>query len=150
LAACGLKAVAIRVEHHREPGVFLRLGQGDTFLAIEREPGGVKGPQYRAEAGVRAPGCDLTAVYEGITFDCSAEAREQFIAFTAGRTTHLELKLSDGGWLRLRHNPDSGILVHYRLSRWDLGVAAEGEIAVNGDAAENLCRELGQLLNGEG
>lgn len=127
----------------------MRLRQDSAFLVIESGEAGPSGSRCRAEAGVAIDGCQVAARFEPIGLDTSAEALDQFGAFAARKRARVEIKLSEGGWLRLSRDSRDGVRVHYRLSRWDVGAAAEGEIAIAPDAAESLCRELGSLLRGE-
>ncbi len=127
---------------------FMRIRQDRAFLLIERRDPRDRNSPCRAEAASAAPGCEFSAVCEEISFDASAEALAQFADFQTLKSQRLEIKLSEGGWLRLRRDGSGALVVHYRLGRWDLGAAAEGEIAVPSDAAAGLCRELGSLIRG--
>ena len=124
----------------------MRIGQEKGYLLIERREPSDGGSPCRAEAAAVGPGCRFTAVCEELSLDTSAEARHQFSLFEGLRARRVEIKLSDGGWLRLRRAGSGALVVHYRLGRWGLGAAAEGEVAVAGESARDFCRELGSLL----
>ncbi|HWX18445.1 MAG TPA: hypothetical protein VN578_00940 [Candidatus Binatia bacterium] len=127
----------------------MRIGCNDNFLAIEKVEPWEPGSPCRVEAVITGAGCRFTAVHNKVLIEPSGDMLEQAAGFLNLSEHRLDLQLSEGGWLRLKRNSKGCIIVHYRLVRWDMWAAMEGEILVGRESAEEFCRELKALLSPE-
>ena len=123
----------------------MRMGSGDSFLSLERV--GPDGPAivWRISAAVAGAGC-IAAVHGQAKVFAMDETPAQLAGFTDHRVQRFELTLSEGGWLRIKRVPSGRTLVRYRVGQWKAGMALEGEVRLEGEAAEAFCREIGSLL----
>jgi len=127
----------------------MRIGLENNFFSITKiDP---QGPDsaYLVEAAAAGEGFQVRGVHETVTLPISPSVLAEFADFESLKNSLLELRLSEGGWLRLNRNIRGTIVCHYRLCRWQLGAAFEGEIIVDGEFATALCRELKSLLQAD-
>ena len=124
----------------------MRIGRDNNFLAIERVDAGEPDCACRMEAVITGPGGCFSAVHGNIVVDTSEATTQQAEAFLEVTEHRLDLPLSEGGWLRMKRNSKGCIIVHYRLVRWEMWAAMEGEILVERESASDFCNELKALL----
>ena len=76
----------------------------------------------------------------------TAQTRAQVNAFAQGLCRRAELRLSNGGWLRLERTRSGYTLIRYRFGPLVGGITLEGELQLNGEPAEACYRELRRLV----
>src|SRR5262249_14657711 len=107
----------------------MRIGHKDNFLLIEKM-GPDAFPMWRFEATIMGPGWRFSAVYDRVVVNTSLETVGEVTDFAIQKTQQLEIELSEGGWLRLKRDARSFVLVRYRVGRLHAGAALEGEIVL--------------------
>lgn len=127
----------------------MRIGRDDNFLVIEKVEPWEPGSAWRVEAVITGAGCRFAAVHSKVTIETSVESLAEAGGFLDLSEHRLDLRLSEGGWLRLKRNSKGCIIVHYRLVRWEMWAAMEGEILVEREHTAEFCRELKALLSAE-
>ena len=124
----------------------MRIGHDDNYLLIECDSplGGYS--TCRLEAVAAAAGRRFTAVHEGVMMDTSDQTRQQWSEFEQLKTATVEIRLSEGGWLRIDRDYRGYITVRYRMAGWKAAAAMEGEALIEGEYAGSFCREFGAFL----
>jgi hypothetical protein len=124
----------------------MRIGQDDNYLLIECSSplGGYS--TCRLEAVAAAGGGRFTAVHDRLMMDASGQTGQQFSEFADLKTAAIEIRLTEGGWLRLERDHRGYITVRYRIAGWRAAAAMEGEALIEGEYAGSFCREFGAFL----
>ena len=124
----------------------MRIGLDDTFLRVEKV--GREGPTvtWRVAAAVGGPGWWFAALHHRVEVGDTCEAARRIADFTARKVQRIELNLLQGGWVRIKRHPSGSLLVRYRVGQANSGAALEGEVSVEGKAAELFDRQLAALL----
>ena len=124
----------------------MRIGRENSCFSITKIDPQDPYSAYRVEAAAAGEGFQVRGIHEVVTLPSSPSVLAEFADFESRKNNLLELRISEGGWLRFKRNIRGTIVFHYRLCRWQLGAAFEGEIIVDGEFATDLCRELKSLL----
>jgi hypothetical protein len=121
----------------------MRIGSSTNWLEIERT-----GPQLacRFTAASEGAGLKFEAIHDRVFIDISEHTIEEIDGFIALKVHQLELRLSDGGWLRIKRHIKGFIIVRYRVSCLNGRTAFEGEIIMVSGAADGFYRDLKALL----
>jgi hypothetical protein len=126
----------------------MRIGRDDNFLSLERvEPDDPHSP-WRVEAVATAKGQRFSAAHDRVMLDTSEETIQKFAEFESLATQRVEVRLTEGGWVRLERDAHGAITVSYRLASWKGHAVLKGEVVVEGEFAGACCRELAALLRG--
>jgi hypothetical protein len=124
----------------------MRIGSDDTFLRVEKI--GQQGPTvtWRVAAAVSSPGCWFAAMHHSVEVADTCETARRIADFMARNVHRIEILLLQGGWFRVKRHPSGSLLVRYRVGQANSGTALEGEVSLNGEAADAFCRQLGGLV----
>jgi hypothetical protein len=124
----------------------MRIESDHSHLCIERI--GQEGPTvvWRIEASVRGLGWKFAAAHDQVRADAADDTSKRLADFAAHRVQRFEMMLLEGGWLRIKRDPEGCILVRYRVGQVSTGAALEGEVLLKGKAANVFCGELSGLL----
>lgn len=126
-------------------GDGMRIGHNNNSISIEKVPNEL-GPAWHLEAMVIGTGWMFAGMHDHVVVASSADTAREIADFAAFKVQRFEVALADGGWFRLTRNASGAILVQYRLGRSQAGVALEGEIVLETELSEKICRELSALL----
>jgi hypothetical protein len=126
----------------------MRIGRDDNFLSLERVEPNDPHSTWRVEAVATAKGQRFTAVHDRVMLDTSEETIQQFAEFESLATQRVEVRLTEGGWVRLERDTRGAVTVSYRLASWKGHAVLKGEAIVDGEFAGACCRELAALLRG--
>jgi hypothetical protein len=124
----------------------MRIGSSDNFLALEKTNSDVPSSGWKLKAVVTGQGWSFSTVDEKLIVDTSGETCQQVREFSELNVHRIQVNLSEGGWLRVKRDPQGRVLVRYRVNRLKIGAAAEGEIVLDAVAAIPFCKELQALL----
>ncbi len=122
------------------------IGCSNNWLRIEQVGTAGSSSAWRCSAAVVASEWELKGVHARVFLDNQEQAIKDAARFVALNTTQLEIRLSDGGWLRVRRHLKGVVLVRYRVACLGAGTAFEGEIILESGAADAFARELEELL----
>ena len=123
----------------------MRIGSEESFLRLEKV--GREGPAVVWEVTAAIHGAGCIAAVHGLTKVRTTDGDlDRMDDFAAHQARQFELKLSQGGWLRIRRDPKGRTLVNYRLGHLRKGAALEGKVRLEGESAKAFCRELEELL----
>ncbi len=121
------------------------IGSENSFLSLERVEQEDPTVAWRFLAAAAGAGC-VAAVHGQANVITTEETPAQVADFMAHRAQRLDLVLSEGGWVRIKRNPNGRALVRYRVSQLKASLVLEGEVRLEPEPAEAFCRELGGLL----
>jgi hypothetical protein len=124
----------------------MRIGSDDTFLRVERVSRNGSTVTWRIAAAAGGPGWWFATMHHCVEVDNPREAKGRITEFAARKVQRTELILPQGGWFRIKRHPSGSLLVRYRVGQANSGAALEGEVSVNGKAAESFGRRLAALL----
>ncbi len=124
----------------------MRIGQDNNFLSIQLNSleGGYT--ICRIDAVAIASGCRFTASHEKLMLEASDDILKKFADFESFESEQIEIKLSEGSWLRFQRDARGYITVCYRISSWKVSSVIEGEIVIDGEFTGSFCRKFGALL----
>ncbi len=124
----------------------MRIGSDNNFFSITKVEAQDPYSPYQVEAVINAPEFNFAGVHERVILAIPDSISAELAEFESLKSNLLDIRLAEGGWLRFKRNIRGTIIFHYRLCRWQLGTAFEGEIIVEGEFAAGLCRDLRSLL----
>ena len=127
----------------------MRIGHDENFLSIEVLPTFAGHAQCKLEAVAEVSGRRFTASHDALLMDTGDATRKGFEEFANLRSHHVQIALSEGGWLRFDRDARGWITVQYRVRAWKLAAAMEGDVIVEGEFTGNLCREFAELLRAQ-
>jgi hypothetical protein len=127
----------------------MRIENGENFLTIECVPIGDGYNALKFEATARASRFNFTASHERVMIDSGESTIARFTEFESSKANQIEFKLTEEGWLRFSRDMRGYITVGYRFASCRALAAVEGELNVEGEFANEFCREFRKLLNGQ-
>jgi len=126
----------------------MRIGSDQNFLSIDLSTLDGGYTTLRAEAVATAFGRKFTASHENLMIDSDDGTRQRFSDFESFKCELVEICFSEGGWLRLHRDSHGRIAVRYRIGCSKASAAMEGEVIVEGEFANEFCRQFDTLLKG--
>ena len=126
----------------------MQIGDDHDFLRLERRDMADPYSAFRAEAKSGSDGYQFSVQHDGVLVDTSETTMTSLLQFENLAVNRFELALSENGWIRVERDSRGHLTVYYRITRWKLAVAMEGEVYVQGECANQFCRELRALLKG--
>lgn len=124
----------------------MRIGTENNSLAIELNPLDGGYTAFRAEAVATASGRRFTACHDRLILDSDAITLQRCADFETLESHQVEIRLSEGGWIRLQRTSHGQIIVRYRIAASATAAAMEGEVVVDGEYANAFCRDFNTLL----
>src|SRR5512138_2623758 len=95
----------------------MRIGSDQNFLVIERVDGNISECGWRLEAAVSGLGWSFAVTDEKLSVDTCRETLQQINDFADLKLHRIQINLSEGGWLRVKRDPQGQVLVRYRVNR---------------------------------
>jgi hypothetical protein len=127
----------------------VQLGDEENFLRIKSRPIIGSHTRLEIEAVATSTGCRFSVVHDSVLCSSSEQTMQRLADFTALVTSEFEVQLSEGGWLRFIRDLRGYVMVRYRVASERASAAAEGEIMVEGEFTQQLCRDVAALLKGK-
>lgn len=124
----------------------MRIGNAENFLTIESAPIGAGHVALKFKAAARVPYFKFNAAHKVVMIDSAAATLARFAEFKSLKADRIEFELSEGGWLRFSRDIKGYITVRYRLVSGEASAAVEGKLMVEGEFANEFCREFEKLL----
>ena len=124
----------------------MRIGNDDSFLLIEANPLDGGYAALRVEAAASASGRKFTASHDRLMMNTDDATVRTFSDFASLKTAQFETILTEDGWLNFHRDSHGAITVRYRIGGWKASASMEGQVLVDGEFANNFCRDFAALL----
>lgn len=126
----------------------MRIGHDENFLSLDLSSSDGGYSAFRAEAVATASGRVFTASHDPLLMSAAGVTLQRFADFESLKSEQMEIRISEGGWLRFQRDARGSIMVKFRICSWKASAAMEGAVMVEGEFVGGFCREFGALLRG--
>ena len=128
------------------------LGRGTNhILSIDGHSlgPGADGLVWHVRATISAKHCTYSVDHDMVIMNSSEMMMTKFVEFAEHRTNAVQIDLSSKGFIRFERDNRGYLHLRYRIAAWnDTGTALESAIEVEGEFANETCREFMALLDG--
>lgn len=124
----------------------MRIGSGSGYLVLARSDRSEDPAPWTIEARASSLDFELLARHAGVFPEADDRTVRDFEKFAEHQSQSTQVSLTEEGWLRFSRDARGYIEVEYRLSALGARAATEGATTVDGEEANEFCRQFLELL----